>query len=585
MLYPQNNRSRISIPLDGVWRFLLLDAPHDASQPLTGGRLMPVPSSYNDIYEGREIRDHVGCVVYERTFALPPIRGEQAAILRFDSVTHHGDVYLNGVHLGGHKGGFLPFEFDVTDGLDPKEGNRLTVVVDNILDHTTLPVGTVEERCFPALGARRVNLPNFDFFNYSGIHRPVSLNLMPKAHIRDITFDGRGDGSFSCSVERVGDEPVEISIKDGTRLLWSGTGSEQRGVVHAIIPWDVDHPKLYDLEVVSGEDAYTLSVGFRSVEAKKDGLYLNGERIYLKGFGKHEDSPVGGRRLDQVYNVKDLALMKWMGANSLRTCHYPYSEQFLDLCDRMGILVIDEAPAVGMHTTFTATGMKIDVHTPTWETLRTASHHRDVMSDLIRRDKNHPSVIMWSIANEPASEEAGARRYFEPLFDLVRALDPQKRPVTFVTHGEASWDTCEVAPLCDVLVLNRYFGWYHEEGNIEVGAALLSQELDCYHAAYPNLPIMLGEFGADAVSGLHDSTPTMFSEEFQRDLVAAYCTVLDSKGYIFGEHVWNFADFATAESVKRVQGNKKGVFTRERKPKACAWYLKDRWGRENHENR
>ncbi|MCK9548216.1 MAG: beta-glucuronidase [Sphaerochaeta sp.] len=585
MLYPQNSRSRLSVPLDGIWQFKLLDAPHDAGQPLAGGCLMPVPSSYNDIYEGREMRDHVAQVVYERTFFLPPIGGDRVALLRFDSVTHHGEVYLNGMPLGSHKGGFLPFEFDVTDRVDREQENRLTVVVDNILDHTTLPVGTVEERTFPAIGTRRVNLPNFDFFNYSGIHRPVTLNLLPRHHISDITFDGRGDGSFTCRVECGGESPVEVSIKDGDRILWSGVGREHHGTVDSIIAWDVDEPKLYDLEVVSGEDSYTLAVGFRSVETKRDGLYLNGRRVYLKGFGKHEDSPVGGRRLDQVYNVKDLALMKWMGANSLRTCHYPYSEQFLDLCDRMGILVIGETSAVGMHTTFTATGMKIDVHTPTWQTLATASHHRDVIRDMIARDKNHPCIIMWSIANEPASEEAGARNYFEPLFALARELDPHRRPVTFATHGEASWDTCEVAPLCDVLMLNRYFGWYHEEGNIEVGAAMLRQELDCYHETYPNLPIMLGEFGADAVAGLHDSTPTMFSEEFQRDLIAAYCAVLDAKEYIFGEHVWNFADFATAESVKRVQGNKKGVFTRERKPKMCAWYLKDRWGRENNGNR
>ena len=247
------------------------------------------------------------------------------------------------------------------------------------------------------------------------------------------------------------------------------------------------------------------------------------------------------------------------------------------LCDRMGILVIDETPAVGMHTTFTATGMRVDVVSPTWSTLKTAEHHAQVLRDLIRRDRNHPCVIMWSVANEPASEEAGAHDYFAPLFSLVRELDTQHRPVTFVTHGEATVETCEVASLCDVIVLNRYYGWYSEEGDLTAAAAILSDELDRYHARYPGVPIMLGEFGADAVAGLHDTTALMFSEEFQRDMLERYCDVLDSKDYICGEHVWNFADFATAESVKRVQGNKKGVFTRERKPKLAAWYLRDRW--------
>ena len=138
-----------------------------------------------------------------------------------------------------------------------------------------------------------------------------------------------------------------------------------------------------------------------------------------------------------------------------------------------------------------------------------------------------------------------------------------------------------MAPLCDVIVLNRYYGWYSEEGNLTAAAAVLSDELDRYHKRYPGVPIMLGEFGADAVAGLHDTTALMFSEEFQRDMLEVYCQVLDSKDYICGEHVWNFADFATAESVKRVQGNKKGVFTRERKPKLAAWYLRDRWTRMN----
>ena len=132
-------------------------------------------------------------------------------------------------------------------------------------------------------------------------------------------------------------------------------------------------------------------------------------------------------------------------------------------------------------------------------------------------------------------------------------------------------------------MLNRYFGWYSEEGNISAGVALLSDELDRYHAKYPEKPIMLGEFGADAIAGFHDSTALMFSEEFQKDLIEAYCRALDEKSYIVGEHVWNFADFATAESIKRAQGNKKGVFTRDRKPKLAAWYLKNRWSKQGND--
>ena len=179
-----------------------------------------------------------------------------------------------------------------------------------------------------------------------------------------------------------------------------------------------------------------------------------------------------------VYAVKDIALLKWTGANSFRTSHYPYAEEMLQLCDREGILLIDEAPAVGLHTGFSATGMLGGTPKNTWETLKTAEHHREVLKDMVERDKNHPSVIAWSVANEPASEEEGAREYFSPLVDLVKELDPQKRPVTIVTYEGSSPESCKVAELCDILVLNRYRGWYDTEGNLKGAAALLRDELE-----------------------------------------------------------------------------------------------------------
>lgn len=583
MLYPENTSTRTKVALDGVWSFALigLHETYDPQRPLENGRPMPVPCAYNDIYEGREIRDHVGTVVYERTFDLPQALCTGRLFLRFGSVTHAAQVWLNGNFLGSHKGGFLPFAFDVTDEVRPC-GNRLTVLADNIVDHSTLPCGTVQNVSYPGMGTQTLDFPNFDYFNYSGIMRPVVLYAVPASHITEISVQGSSDGAFRYAVKASGAGRVTVQLLDGEAVLWQGDAFSAAGRAEDIIPWSPCTPHLYRLRVLfDGEDGsrdqYDEFFGFRDVCVRGGALFLNGQPLYLKGFGKHEDVPVLGRGFSQAYNVKDLGLLKWLGANSFRTSHYPYSEEMMRLCDRMGILVIDETPAVGMHTTFTATGMKIDVHSPTWETLRTQEHHREVLRDMIQRDQNHPCVIMWSIANEPASEEAGAYAYFKPLFDLAKELDPQKRPLTFATHGEATVETCEVAQLCDVIMLNRYYGWYSQEGDLAAAAAILDDELERYHARYPDKPIMLGEFGADAIAGFHDGTPQMFSEEYQRDMIRAYCRVLDGKTYICGEHVWNFADFATAESVKRVQGNKKGVFTRERKPKLAAWYLQKRW--------
>ena len=586
MLYPMQTESRLCLSLDGIWNFALIPygEPYDPAEPLRDGRPIPVPSSYNDIYEGREVRDHIGEVVYERVFEQPARPADRSVLLRFGSVTHSCRVFLNGRFLGSHKGGFLPFEFDISAEIKPGT-NRLTVIANNIIDHTTLPVGTLQEKELPGLGKWLMDFPNFDFFNYSGIMRPVKLIILPKNHITGIMVCGTAEGKFRYEAETSGAGSISAALMDGESVLWTGEGPVGEGVLEGVRLWSPDDPHLYALRVTltgpdGTRDVYTEEFGFRSVEVRDCGFYLNGKKLYLKGFGKHEDTPVLGRGLSEAYNVKDLALMKWINANSFRTSHYPYSEEMMRLCDRMGILVIDETPAVGMHTNFTASGMPVLEKSPTWKTLKTREHHLDVLHDLILRDRNHPCVIIWSVANEPASEEPGAYDYFKPLFEYVRQADPQHRPVTFVTHGESTVEICEVAPLCDVLMLNRYYGWYECEGNLKAAGALLSDELDRYHTRYPDKPIMLGEFGADAVAGLHDSTPLMFSEEFQRDMLDAYCGVLDRRDYIFGEHIWNFADFATAESVKRVQGNKKGVFTRERKPKLAAWYLKERWGKK-----
>lgn len=188
--------------------------------------------------------------------------------------------------------------------------------------------------------------------------------------------------------------------------------------------WSPYNPHLYEMivKLLSPEgaliDEYTLSVGIRTIEVKDDRLYLNGEPIFLKGFGKHEDFPVIGKGLNLPLIVKDYSLMKWIGANSFRTSHYPYSEEMMNMADREGFLVIDEIPAVGL---FFGKGNK-----------RRLSLCKQYLSELIVRDKNHPSVIMWSIANEPHSTKPEAKEFFRQLYEHTRKLDPS-RLVTLVS--------------------------------------------------------------------------------------------------------------------------------------------------------
>ena len=577
MLYPKMTESRMVFDLNGVWDFCLMDG--EAKGEIVP---MPVPSSYNDIYTGRGFADHVGNLYYRRTFTVSSRMLEKRLFLRFGSVTHKAEVWLNGTCLGKHSGGFLPFSFEITEAARAGE-NELEVIVNNIVDETTLPAGRMVHQKFPGLPEEIHNLPNFDFYNYSGIMRPVCLYTAPGSYIEHISIYGKMDGSFYWDVKANGEGTVSVRLLDAAgNEVAAGEGFKGTGRIDQVQLWEPGHPVLYSLEVTltgsDGEkDTYTEVFGFREVSIRDCRIHLNGKPVYLKGFGKHEDSPVHGRGFDMAYNVKDIGLLKWIGANSFRTSHYPYCEEMLQLCDREGILVIDEAPAVGLNAGFTATGLLGGNPNGTWKLFKTAEHHRQVLRDMVQRDKNHPCVIIWSVANEPASQEDGAKEYFEPLLNLVRELDEQKRPATLVTYEGSNPVSCKVAEICDLLIINRYRGWYDTEGNLRGAAALLKDELEGFHKRCPDKPIMLGEYGADTIAGFHDINARIFSEEYQVDFLRAYGEVFDSLPYITGEHVWNFADFATAENIKRVGGNKKGVFTRDRSPKMAAHFLKERW--------
>jgi beta-glucuronidase len=276
--------------------------------------------------------------------------------------------------------------------------------------------------------------------------------------------------------------------------------------------------------------------------------------------------------------VHDFELLAWVGANSFRTSHYPYAEEVLDLADRLGLVVIDETAAVGLNLGVSG-GIFGDVPRTTFTEqtcgLVTQGVHRRAIEELIARDKNHPSVVLWSLANEPESHTEESRTYFEPLFAVAREADPT-RPIGFVNIMLAPPDRCVLTELADVVMINRYYGWYVDGGDLEAAERGLEAELRAW-AAKHDKPILVTEYGADTLSGLHSVRPVLYSEEYQAALLETYHRVFDRIDAVVGEHVWNFADFQTGTSFIRVDGNKKGVFTRDRRPKAAAHHLRRRW--------
>lgn len=589
MLYPIITESRDVMDLNGIWNFTL-DKGNGFDEKwyengLPDTTSMPVPASFNDLAEGTEFRDHIGWVWYEREFVIREKLLSERIVLRFGSATHTAKVYINGSLVLEHKGGFTPFEAEINKFVVNGK-NRVTVAVNNIVDESTLPVGLYSETEVEGLGKVIKNSPNFDFFNYAGIQRPVKIYTTPYTYVKDVTittsFTGNV-GKAKYDIEVSSDAEVKVSVLDesgNTVAATSGVAGEVE--IHSVKLWEPLKAYLYSLrvELISASkviDVYEQPFGVRTVEVRDGKFLINNKPFYFKGFGKHEDSNIHGRGFDEAVNVKDFNLIKWIGANSFRTSHYPYSEELMRLADREGIVIIDETPAVGLHLNFMAVAFGASKPRETWKEIKTFEHHKDVIRELIDRDKNHPSVVMWSIANEPASEEEGAYEYFKPLVDLAKELDPEKRPVTIVTHLGATPDKCKVAEIIDVLALNRYYGWYIDGGNLPVAKAKLCSELEGWTQRCPSKPIMFTEYGADTVAGLHDTTPVMFTEEYQVEYYNANHEVIDKFKNFVGEQVWNFADFATSQGILRVQGNKKGIFTRDRKPKLVAHVLRKRW--------
>jgi beta-glucuronidase len=438
-------------------------------------------------------------------------------------------------------------------------------------------------RSFPAT--------TYDFFPYAGLHRPVVLFAVPlDTYIDDVTvvttIDGN-DGVVQITVDtnddysgkgtaRIDDVETSLDFADGSAVATLRMSSARF--------WGPGDPHLYRLTVaLTGEsqitDAYSLDIGIRTVEVRGTELLFNGQPVQLNGFGKHEDFPISGRGLNLPVWIRDHELLRWVGANSYRTSHYPYAEEAMHLADRLGVLVINETPAVGLNFN----------DSDDLNSQRQAQCLRH-LRELIARDKNHPSTIMWSVANEPfggpvpmfgmmnapeGAVEAGTTAFRE-LYDEAYRLDGT-RPVTYAGFqgGAKDWHG-----VFDVVCINRYYGWYTNPGQPDVGFDLLAQELDALHEEFAK-PIIITEFGADTLAGVHSTLPELWTEEYQTEILGGYLDVAAERPFVIGLHVWNFADFKTGQSAIRAAGmNHKGVFTRDRRPKMAAHFLRSRWNRE-----
>ncbi len=590
-LYPVSNEIRRAGLLDGLWRFQFDPAGAGekegwAEKGLPEPMTMPVPASFADLFTEAWQRDYCGDFWYETDVFLREKRPDTRYFIRLGSVTHRCEVYLEGKKAGEHEGGFLPVIAEVTD-LIRKGRNRLSIRANNELNETSIPCGAVAVKKDGTKEAKGY----FDFFNYAGIHRSAWLTEIPREAIQDYGVSFRlaeGAAEISFEVEAEGDGEVRLILTDPEGKC-AARAEGRKGMMRVENPrlWRLRDAQLYTLTILlerGGEtlDRYDAPLGIRTVAVEGDRILLNGESVYLRGFGKHEDSEILGRGFSWAVAKRDFECMKWIGANCFRTSHYPYAEEWYRLADQEGFLIIDEVPGVGMMRSFfnfaaAGAGKSNGFFGDCPDVQLLQKNHRTALEEMIRRDKNHPSVIAWSIFNEAETTTQAARDYFAPLFDAARELDPERRPVTGVLEKSSSPDRCRCWPMMDFICLNRYYGWYISGGDLEEARRQFEEEMDQWAKAAPGVPFVFTEFGTDTLDSLHKLPSVMWSQEYQREYMEMNFGVFDRYPFVRGELAWNFADFQTGQGIMRVNGNRKGLFTRNRQPKEAALYFRERW--------
>ncbi len=592
LLYPCESSARRVVSLDGMWHFAFDPQGQGVDKgwtmALPESITMPVPASFCDFFTDKDSREYCGDFWYETDFFVPGEWEGKDIAVRFGSVTHHARIFVNGVEVTAHEGGFLPFDAAVTDIVRYNQHNHLAVLANNELNETMLPAG----RTTTLSNGKKMAMPYFDFYNYAGIHRPVKLLALPKERVLDFSvvhsISGT-DADVAYTVTTNGDHAVCVDVYDGAEKVAHADGKSGTLHIENVKLWNVHAAYLYSfvIRITDGEtvvDEYHEKIGIRTFEIKDGNFLLNGKAVYLRGFGKHEDADIRGRGLDLATVKRDYELMKWIGANCFRTSHYPYAEELYQMADEEGFLVIDEVPAVGfMESTMNflsasqGNGKKVG-----WfekeTTPQLLENHKAALIDMINRDKNHASVIAWSILNEPQCTSEGTEAYFKTLFDLAHEIDPQKRPRTYAIVMMSLPNNSKGQQFADFISLNRYYGWYVMGGmNIVDAEAAFRREMDGWSMVLHGRPMIFTEYGADTMPSEHKLPSVMWSQEYQNEYLDMNHAVFDSYDFVKGELVWNFADFQTTEGIMRVNGNKKGIFTRQRQPKDAAFHFRARW--------
>jgi len=568
-----NPGARHTVSLDGKWRtivdpyemgfydYRLKESPtgyFKNAKPKDPGELveydfdtsptLDVPGDWNS--QRPELFFYEGTVWYKRSFDYAVQPGHRQ-FLYFGAANYEAIVYLNGEKLGSHIGGFTPFAFEVTGKVKAKD-NFVVVKVDNKRHRDAVP--TV----------------NTDWWNYGGLTRGVSLVEVPETYVHDyfIQLQKGSTDTITGWVQLSGPhaaQRVTVSIPEAGANATVTT--DANGYAAIRIPaklnlWSPENPKLYDVAIAAETDTVHDAIGFRTIETRGTEILLNGKPLFLRGVSVHEEAPF---RAGRAFSVEDArTLLGWareMGCNFVRLAHYPHNENMLREADRMGMLVWSESPVY----------WTID-----WENPATFANASNQVHESVARDKNRASIILWSVANEtPVSPPRTA--FLTKLVDQIRAEDPT-RLLTAAMEHHSEGATADANPVIlndplgaavDVLGCNEYLGWY--DGMPD------KADHTTWKIAY-NKPLVMSEFGADALYGLHGDAGAKFTEEYQESLFRHQVAMLNRIPTLRGTTPWVLMDFRSPRrSLPGIQDwfNRKGLVSLKGEKKKAFYVMQE----------
>lgn len=486
-----------------------------------------------------------GTVWYKKEFTATPKTGKRTFIY-FGAANYFTEVYLNGKKLGSHEGGFTPFQFEVTDALQDGT-NKLVVSVNS----------QRKEESIPAM--------NYDWWNYGGITRDVSLIETPANFIEDyfIQLKKGSQNEVEAWVKVNGmnkSKKVNLSIPAVgiNKVLETDTSGYARITFKADLKlWTPEVPKQYDITLATDEESVKEKIGFRSIEVKGLDILLNGKSVFLRGVNFHEEIAKEMRRATSDADARSiLQSAKDLGCNFIRTAHYPQSENLVKMAEEMGLMIWEEIPL--------------------WQGIQFGNpiilaKAEFMLREMIRRDKNRASIIMWSISNE-TTPAADRDRGLTNMAATCRSLDPTRLVTSAFNHVKTDGNKTiledTLSNVLDVVGINRYMGWYKAWPD-KPGTMVFESKF--------TKPVIISEFGGEAKFGNHGTADSagLWNEEYQEQLYKDNIAMFKNVSFLRGITPWVLYDFRSPTRMNAANQdgwNRKGLLS-DKGEKKKAWYV------------